>query len=201
MVGAGKDGQIYLLDAYNMGQTKNSGSTGCTDSANFAVNAGQNIYLEGQVKLDTYFGAPAFWSGYNSSGGGIFQNFVYFGASYDQMKSYTISNALPPLSTNPVVSNGGIFGSSGAIPSISAGGQSGQYNGIAWAVFESGAGGPPNGSAEDGTASLEAYDAYTLARYFSTQIQGGFPHFSVPTVANGRVYLPTGNSIAVYGIN
>ncbi len=60
-----------------------------------------------------------------------------------------------------------------------------------------------------GTASLRAYNADDLAQklydsYASTQAgapdQIGFVKFAVPTIASGKVYVGTGDSVAVFGL-
>ena len=68
-------------------------------------------------------------------------------------------------------------------------------NGIVWAV--------------EGTFGgiLHAYDASNLAiELYNSQMEasrdalGSFLPFSVPTVANGRVYVGTRNALVVYGL-
>jgi len=85
-----------------------------------------------------------------------------------------------------------MFGYPGAIPTISANGSS---NGIVW-LLEGGSGG-----------TLRAYDASNVAHeLYNSQMKtsrdslGSFVRFTVPTVANGKVYAGTGNSIAVFGL-
>lgn len=60
-----------------------------------------------------------------------------------------------------------------------------------------------------GAASLRAYNADDLAQklydsYASTQAEApdqiGFVKFAVPTIANGKVYVGTGDSVAVFGL-
>jgi hypothetical protein len=85
--------------------------------------------------------------------------------------------------------NGGLLGVpfqsvqiSGGIPSISANGTS---NGLLWLI---------SGGA------LEAFDATTLARLY---ISGPLPtttHFVIPSVANGKVYVGTTQSLLIYGL-
>jgi hypothetical protein len=79
-------------------------------------------------------------------------------------------------------------------------------NGILWAI-DSSAYGPPS-SAGTGPAILHAYDATNLAieLWNSSQAAGGRDiagdavKFTVPTVANGKVYVSTrGNYTTVLG--
>ncbi len=192
MIAAGKSGKIYLIDAYNMGQTKVvGGSTGCADPSNLAGNPPPAIGGGGEDKA---FGVPAYWNG-----------FLYFGGAFDQLRQFTISNAqITPYSVSSDPQAPGGFGNAGAIPSISANGSS---NGIVWVVFSNATdrqGCTPTTCPygfEGAPETLIAYNAANLAKLVTLSPQGGYPHFSVPTVANGRVYLPTGNSVVVYGVN
>jgi hypothetical protein len=83
-------------------------------------------------------------------------------------------------------------------PSISA---NGATNGIVWALQES------NYQNVTGQAVLYAYDATNLSNllYSSSQNSsrdsaGLSIKFAVPTVTNGKVYIPGRNAITVYGL-
>jgi hypothetical protein len=86
-----------------------------------------------------------------------------------------------------------VFGSNGAVASISA---NGTANGIVWALDWS-------------AGTLYAFDATNLGKelYDSGQAAnnrdpfsavGG--HFITPMVVNGRVYIGTASSVAVFGL-
>lgn len=126
--------------------------------------------------------------------GGLFSNpayfnkTVYFCGSGDGLKAFPLSNAT--LSTAPSSRSQASFGFPGCVPAISANGVS---NGIAWLLDPSGI--------------LRAYDASNLASelYNSNQNRsrdalGSYVKFSVPTVANGKVYAGTQSSLAVFGL-
>lgn len=103
-VGAGKDGNIYVVDRDSMGK--------------FNPNA-NNIYQEIQgVMAGSVFSMPAY-----------FNNTVYYGAVGDSIKAFAISNA--QLASSPSSQTGNQFGYPGATPSISANGTS---NAILWAA-------------------------------------------------------------------
>lgn len=108
-VGAGKDGNIYIVDRDKMG--------GYSPNTN-------NIYQEIQGAL---------------SGGGVysmaayFNNTVYYGAVGDNIKAFAINQA--QLATTPTGQTGNTFGYPGATPSISANGTS---NAILWAAENGG---------------------------------------------------------------
>ena len=119
-----------------------------------------------------------------------FNGTVYYGAVGDALKAFPITNAR--LAVTPSSQSPNLFPYPGTTPSISA---NGVANGIVWAV--------ENGS----TAVLHAYDATNLATeiYNSNQAANGRDQFAgnkfiTPIVVNGRVYVGTPNSVAVFGL-
>ncbi|HYL65337.1 MAG TPA: immunoglobulin domain-containing protein [Candidatus Methylomirabilis sp.] len=135
-------------------------------------------------------------SGQLGAGGGVFSmpayfnGVVYYGAVGDSLKAFPVVSA--KLQTNPASQSANQFGYPGTTPSISA---NGTANAIVWAV--------ENG----GTAVLHAYDATNLATEFynSNQAANSRDQFSgnkfiTPMVANGKVFVGTSNSVAVFGL-
>ncbi len=119
-----------------------------------------------------------------------FNNTVYYGANNDSIKAFSIVNGM--LATSPSSRSGHTFSYPGASPTISA---SGTTNGIVWVVENS------------DPAVLHAYDATNLSNelYNSTQASGGRDNFNAnkfitPVVANGKVYVGTSKSVAVFGL-
>ncbi|HEY0786363.1 MAG TPA: RICIN domain-containing protein [Acidobacteriaceae bacterium] len=120
-----------------------------------------------------------------------FNNTVYFGPNGGAMRAFSITNAL--LSSQPTSVTPDSFVYPGANPSISAYGTS---NAIVWAM------------ANNSSAGLYAYNAGNLGDkyYDSTQAPnnrdqfGTGNKFMVPTVANGKVYAGTTNSVAAFGL-
>jgi hypothetical protein len=122
---------------------------------------------------------------------GYFNNVVYYGAVNDHLRAFPIANA--KLTTPASSLSATSFAYPGTTPSISANGSSA---GIVWAV-------EANGSA----GILHAYDATNLATelYNSNQAANSRDHFGdnkfiTPMIANGKVYVGTPNSVAVFGL-
>ncbi len=120
-----------------------------------------------------------------------FDNHVYFGPINNAILSFEVRGAR--VSSLPVSATAHAFGYPGATPSISANGNS---NAILWAVENS------------NPAVLHAYDANDLGTelYNSDQAGSGRDHlgpgnkYIVPTIADGRVFVGTQNSVAVFGL-
>jgi hypothetical protein len=126
-------------------------------------------------------------------GGGIFSmpaffnNTVYYGAVGDALKAFPVVSAkLAGISSSQSTHH---FGYPGATPSVSA---NGATNAIVWAV--------------DNGGILYAFDATNLTTelYNSNQAANNRDHFSgnkfiTPMVANGKVYVGTQTSVAVFG--
>src|SRR5580692_8040424 len=129
-------------------------------------------------------------------GGGVwsmpayFNNVVYYGAVGDHLRAFSIANAKLTAPASSLSSES--FGYPGTTPSISANGTSA---GIVWAVENNGGG------------VLHAYDATNLATelYNSNQAANNRDNFAdnkfiTPMIANGKVYVGTPNSVAVFGL-
>jgi hypothetical protein len=119
----------------------------------------------------------------------LFDNTVYYGAVGDALKAFPVASA--KLATTPSSQTTHSFGYPGTTPSVSA---NGTTNAIVWAIENSG-------------AILFAYDATNLNNelYDSTQAPNGRDSFSgnkfiTPVVVNGRVYVGTPISVAVFGL-
>ena len=127
-------------------------------------------------------------------GGGVFSmpayfnGTVYYGAVGDALKAFPILSG--KLKTSPATQTTHHFGYPGTTPAVSA---NGATNGIVWAV--------------DNAGTLYAFDATDLTKvlYDSSTAPSGRDSFSgnkfiVPMIANGKVYVGTPNSVAVFGL-
>jgi len=185
----GSGGGIVLMDVQDAGGNTRHLSVGAgKDSLIYVVDrdsmgkfnaSTDQIYQEISGQLGgAVFAMPAF-----------FNNTIYYGAVGDALKAFPIAGA--KLAGIPSSQSTHNFGYPGTTPSVSA---NGTANGIVWAI-------------ENNGAILFAYDATNLTTelYDSNQAANGRDHFSgnkfiTPVVVNGRVYIGTPTSVAVFGL-
>ena len=143
-----------------------------------------NVVQEISGQSGGLWSIPAFWN-----------NKLYTWGKQNQLRAFTLSNGL--FSTTPTATAAPPSGYPGASPSVSS---NGNTNGIVWTLRTDAynVGGP---------AILYAFDASNIATelYDSTQnsardAAGTANKFSFPTIANGKVYVPTANELDVYGL-
>lgn len=174
VVGAGKDSNIYVVDRDNMGKF-NASQNNVWQEIDGVVPGNPPGASAGGVR-----GSPAWFNGN-----------IYYGDAGGTLKAFSVTNA--KLSTTPTSQSAITFGYPGASPVVSANGTS---NAIVWAH-------------ENATpAVLHAYDASNLAHelYNSNQATGGRDQFGpgnkfiAPTVAGGKVFVGTTNTLAIFGL-
>jgi outer membrane protein assembly factor BamB len=171
IVTSGKDEDLYLINMDSMG------GYNTTDNDQIVQ------YVPGAL-LGQFFGAPLYWN-----------NYVYFLAHQDYLRSYSLSinsSGNSVLSTTPVAETGGKLTTFG-LPSISA---NGNTNGIVWLVRN-----------VSEVPKLSAYDATALYLLYDTGMASGgrdtlgtVAHFATPTIVNGKVYAGTQTQLVVYGL-
>ncbi len=174
LIGGGKSGVLYLLNRDNMG--------GFDSSMNHVV---QSLVVSGNEILATAV---------------VWNNSLYIAASSSPLQQFPFISSTGQFGT-ALHSSSHSFGGKGATPSVSA--SSVSANGIVWAL-DSGDYGAP--CCTSGPAVLHAYDAANVGTelWSSTQgtgnAAGNAVKFTVPTVANGKVYVGTRSELSVYGL-
>jgi len=168
LVGAGKSGTFDVLDRNNMGHFSPS-----TDSVVQTWTASRA------------FSTPAFWN----------NTMYYFGVNFGSQQpgqAYSFNTTTGLFNTIPASQTPTGFGFPGATPSISS---NGTANGIVWAIDSNAY--CTQQSSSCGPAVLHAYNAATLSTelWNSSQgngnVAGNAVKFTVPTIANGKVYIGT----------
>lgn len=174
MIATGKVGTIYLLDQTNMGKYNTSGDQ----------VVGKVVVVANTTDFNGgFFGQPAYW---NAN--------IYGVVVGDSLRQYLVSSGSITSVSNSNSTN--TFTFRGATPAVSANGTSA---GIVWVVDNA-------GFQSGGLARLNAYDATNLAKllYSSpTSGAGAGPvsaKFTVPTVANGKVYVAGRSAFTVFGL-
>jgi hypothetical protein len=170
VVGAGKDGNIYIADRDNMGKFN---AKGPIDT---------NIYQEVTNVLNSVYSTPAFFNGV-----------LYYGSVGDAVKAFPMTYA--KLATSYSSKSAVNFAYPGTTPSISA---DGTQNGIVWAV-ESGTGSPGVLHAYDATNLMhELYNSNQAAN--GRDSFGNGNKFITPMIVNGKVYVGTPTGVGVFGL-
>jgi hypothetical protein len=174
LICGGKDGNLYVVDRDSMG--------GYGDG--YALQKPQLFYSGGEI-----FETGAFWN-----------NQLYLASKGAPMKAFALNPSNSTFNTSGTTSSH-LYGNTGSTPSVSA---AGTANGIVWGLDATNF--CTNNSPGCAQAVLYAYDATNaLASLWNSAANSadnaGFAvKFTVPTVANGKVYVGTrGNNRGVLG--
>jgi hypothetical protein len=170
LVGCGKEGKIYLLDRDNMGHFNPIDDSQIVESLPNAVGG--------------TWSSPAYFNG----------RIYYLGAG-DSLKVFSISNGfIPPL---PVSQATNFFGFPGATPVVSA---NGLANSLAWAIQNDGYGNSSPGILHCYAATNVARELYNSSMAGARDQLGGAVKFTVPTVANGKVFVGSQYGVSAFGL-
>jgi hypothetical protein len=178
IAGGGKDGLVYLVDTNNMGKLD--------------MTADQMVQVfQGETR--GLWGSPAF-----------FNNTMYAWGVNEPLKAYKFAAGLFIPSPSSQSTYSSPTGETSGSVSVSSNGTT-AGTAIVWATTPTG---DPDGSAVGG--NLYAFDATNVTKpIWSTALNesrdgfGNYAKFAAPTIANGKVYVPTNNtpgSIVVYGL-
>ena len=180
----GKDGNLYVLNKDDMGGWQPS------------FNQVRQVVPLGTGNINLHCQAA-----YYKSGSG---EFVYVWSENDKLRAIPVNAASGLLNASDQITSAvpGPVGQSGAILSVSSNGAS-DGTGILWASYAASG----NAGLEVRPGILRAFDASDVTRELwnsqldSRDVPGNFAKFAAPTIANGRVYLPTfSNRVMVYGL-
>ncbi len=171
IVGGGKEGTIFMVDRDNMGTFSPATDR---DVQEFSPGAG------------SFFCTPAY-----------FNYHIYYQGVGSVMEAFSITNGF--ISTIPVSYSGTSFNGYGTTPSISA---NGAGNGIVWTIQTDG-----SSPSDAGAGVLHACNAtnlsqelYNSSQNFTRDNPGAGVKYTVPTVANGKVYVGAQYALSVFGL-
>jgi hypothetical protein len=178
LIGGSKSGTLYVVNRDSMGGF-------CPASASSVQTV-----ITGGGPIDS---TPLFWN-----------NCVYVAPGNGNLLSFSMPGGFP-ASCPSISKSSDTLGPDGATPVMSWNASSGMTNtGILWMIDSSGAEATPNSA-----AILRAYDPNNLSNeiYNSDTVLGSrndnaghAVKFTVPTVANGKVYVGTQTELDVYGL-
>jgi hypothetical protein len=166
VIGGGKEGNLFLLNRDNLGGY--GGSANPPDS-----NAVQKFSIGNAI-----FATAAFWN-----------NSLYIAGIGGPLKAFSFDMTKGQFNTAASSQSGSVnFGFPGATPSVSS---SGATNGIVWALNTHAY--CTQQAQSCGSAVLYGFDASNLASplWNSGNSAGNAVKFTVPTIANGKVYVGT----------
>ncbi len=174
-IATGKTGVLYLLDQTNLGQFSSSANNDVQEVVIQALNT--TMFGAG------VFGKTVYWNGN-----------VYVAMVGDSLRQYAISQGALSGTANAISTH--LFAFPGATPSISA---NATFGGIVWAL-------DIGGYRPSGPAVLYAFDATNVSSLLYTSptsgsgVAGTAVKFSIPTVANGKVYVGGQGQLTVFGL-
>ncbi len=197
LINAGKEGRLYVLDQNNLGKYTTIDNA-CDNQNRTDVD---QILQETppQTLAGGMFNTPAYWNGPNGE-------VIYALGTNDALKAFALSNGR--LSATPTSTSPESYNYPGGNPSISWDGTNAN-SAIVWLITPSASCGTatdhcnPSGTGQ----ALRAFDANNLSHelYDSNQnggrdALGSYAKFSIPTIANGRTFVGTANSLDIYGL-
>jgi Big-like domain-containing protein len=182
LLGGGKDGNVFVVNRDSMGGYNNQSN-----------NVLQTVHI-GTSQFDNIFSTPVYWN-----------DLVYFHSNGDVLRAFSWTAgaaAGQQLSSTSVANGSTVFNQHGATPSLSANGNS---DAIIWEIDNSAYN--TNNPSASGPAVLHAYNATNIANELYNSADAGSRDqaglalkLTVPAIANGRVFVPTGSELDIYGL-
>jgi len=179
-----KDGNLYIVNKDNMG--------GVSKTSNNIV---QTIFTTTNANMHCQ---PSYFKGASTE-------FIYIWAENDKLRGlpFNRSSNLIDAAKQVFRTTTGPTGQNGAVLSVSSNGSL-DGTGILWASYAA------SGDAEHTVSPgiLRAFDANDITKELwnnnaqtAADRSGNYAKFAAPTIANGKVYLPTfSNQVGVYGL-
>ena len=143
-----------------------------------------NVVQEIEGQSGGLWSAPAFWN-----------NTLYEWGRLTNLQAFTLANG--KFSSTPTAISQETSDFPGATPSVSSNGNS---NGIVWAIRTDQYNQSQNAVLYAFDASNVATELYNSSQKSSRDAAGQATKFTVPTIANGKVYVGTANEVDIYGL-
>ena len=196
LIAAGKEGRIYVISRDNMGHYTNDPNLNCSSPEGKQTTIDKVLQELPPRTIGSQYSTAGYWS----SGS---EQWVYISGIYDYLKAFRLSN--DTLSPVPTSKTPEFFQFPAVTPSVSSNGNT-SGTGVVWVAS------PPVGCAYGSCSPtspgvLRAYDATNLGNELYTSSQNpsrdqldSYVKFSVPTVADGKVFVGTLTSLSIFGL-
>jgi hypothetical protein len=173
MIGAGKEGRIYVVNRDNMGHFDSACDCQIIQSIQNAVGVATN-----SSDLQRNYSTPPYWNGN-----------VYFSGTKDWVKRFHLNTSTSLLTTTPSDHSSTTYPFPGSNVVVSA---NGNGSGILWAVEK-------GGVLHAYDATKLSTELYNTSQNSSRDSLGTTTKFAPPLVINGKVYVGTHSHLVVYG--
>ena len=193
LVSVGKEGRVYLVDRTSLGKYV-SVPDPCNNQSVTTYDKVVQEFPPDALSTGGIYSTPAYWNGV-----------VYIASNGAAMKAFPLTNGL--LATAPASQTPETFNFPGPNPVVSSNGNA-SATAIVWIISPPGTCPVPDHCNPSGGGALRAYDATNLGNelYSSTLNTArdglaSYVKFSVPTVANGQVFVGAAGSLDIFGLN
>jgi hypothetical protein len=193
LVNAGKEGRVYLVDRTSPGKYV-SVTDPCNNQSVTTYDKVVQEFPPNALGSGGVYSTPAYWNGV-----------VYMSSNGAAMKAFRLANGL--LATAPTSQTPETFNFPGPNPVVSSNGNA-SGTGIVWIISPPASCPTLDHCNPSGGGALRAYDATNLGSelYSSSQNTArdglaSYVKFTVPTVANGQVFVGTAGSLDIFGLN
>ncbi|GCE11050.1 hypothetical protein [Tengunoibacter tsumagoiensis] len=197
LFGAAKEGRLYLINRDHMGGFAVDPHLACNTDEETRVDIDHVVQELPPGTTESVYGTAGYWQGTAKSG-----PILYVGSFNGPLKAFPLKNGLLDAKNSTITGAKANF--SGETPTITSNG-SRPGTGIVWVISPSVCGYP--GCLPKGPGTLRAYDATDLTHELYNSGENGkrdlldsYTKFSVPTVANGEVFVGTRGALTIFGL-
>jgi hypothetical protein len=194
LVGGGKQGRLYVMDATTMSLTQNTTPDPTDPRIGEGFQAFVNTYhpefplghyAEGELFGPNIHGGPVYWAG---------TSYLYHMPEKDFLKAFHYDTTSHTVATTPAVVAAvrPPDGMPGGFTSVSA---NGNTTGVVWTLLPNG-----DGQWNKVTGTFIAFDAVTLTELWRDSSPVSFAKFCPPTIADGKVFRATFSSEVRFGV-